>query len=211
MMRRTCAHLLVLVLIAAPLQAAAQGTTAKTVGRDAVGDWHGSDPTGQGGEVMGQDLTRASISLGDDDMIDFALDVVDLPPGPPYTAASAVYEWFFSVDAQPFSLYGPCQGHIYGECETATDPLSFVVGWDEDEYMGIARVEDFGDGGRIVFPIPRSFLDARSGSVIRPVAASNNLTEDSVVAHTFYFVNSPTGSQISPRDMLTVTRNYRVP
>lgn len=184
----------------------------KTVGRDPAMDWGQGTPASNAGAASGEDLLRASIArVGD--TLEFSLDVSQIPPAPPYTAF-AVYEWYFTVDGRPFGFYGPCQGHIYGDCETATDPLSFVVSdfAGGKDLMGIARLDEYEDVGQVIFPIPLSFLGAHPGSVIAPRAAANNGTEDAVVAHTFYFVNSPAdGSNATPRDFLAVKKTYRVP
>jgi hypothetical protein len=201
-----------LVCVMATTAAGAGSSYPRTVGRDLAGDWGSGSPSSNAGAVSGEDLLRASLAR-EADTLEFILDVAATPPAPPQTAF-AVYEWYFTVDGRPYGIYGPCQGHIYGDCETAIDPMSFVVS-DFDgghDFMGIARLDEYEDVGQVIFPIPLDFLGAHSGSVIAPSPAGNMNTEAAVVAHTFYFVNNPTdGSDATPRDFMTVKRAYKIP
>jgi len=181
----------------------------RTVALDPEGDWGSNQAPGAepAGMAVGQDLVSGAIGPGEDDSLNFILHLSSLPHES--STASAVYEWYFSVDGQPFGFYGPCQGHIYGDCETATDPMAFVITdfGRRVDFMAVAEANE--NAATITFPVPRSFIGATSGSVVRPRSEG---ADEAIVAHTFYFVNSPTGDNTrSPRDFMKVSRNYRVP
>jgi hypothetical protein len=73
--------------------------------------------------------------------------------------------------------------------------------------MAVAEVNE--NAATITFPVSLSFLGATAGSLIEPRSAGTSVPQEAIVAHTFYFVNSPTGAR-SPRDYMSVTKNYRV-
>ena len=211
-----------------PSQAAAGTISPKTVGTDPAGDWGQYSGAPEGPGPSGMDLLRASIAPGEDQTIEFMLDVTSFPP-PENGTGSIVYEWYFSVGDKAFAIYGPCMGHPYGNCESQTDPLAFVVtdfsrqeacsGIDpigttcSSSIIGIARLGEYEGAGQIIFPIPRWFLGARRNAVVVPRPATLHDPKAAVVAHTFYFSNAAelVGQPGTPRDVLHVKRNYRVP
>jgi hypothetical protein len=220
--RITVALLVILSCVATA--SGAETLPAKQVGTDPSGDVGDYSGGPNGTSVVGMDLVRASIGPGENDTLDFILDVTQLPPVDQGGTASIVYEWYFTVGDRVFGMYGPCFGHIYGLCESQTDPLAFIVrdGSSAPDCMsvelpgttcpssmiGTARLTNSQGAGQITFPIPRSFLGAGKGDLIKPVPAGLHDDEAAVVAHTFYFSNAPAGS---PRDVLDVTKRYRVP
>ena len=107
-------------------------------------------------------------------------------------------------------FYGPCQGHAFGDCAAATDPLTFIFSdfSRRNDYLLTAELDY--DRQQIVFPIPLEALGAVSGSIIQPRPATNHDPKAAVVAHTFYFVNQPPDGRVTPRDTLVVNRNYRI-
>jgi hypothetical protein len=183
--------------------------SVKQVGTDEAGDWgDGVSPAAaDAGGVAGQDLIGALIGPGDPGYLDFVIHVSTLAPAE--STAAAVYEWYFQIGDRQFGFYGPCQGHVYGSCGTATDPLAFVLTdfSTNKDVMAVAEVNE--NAATITFPVSLSFLGATAGSLIEPRSAGTSVPQEAIVAHTFYFVNSPTGAR-SPRDYMSVTKNYRV-
>lgn len=179
------------------------------VGTDPAGDWSGG---AVGPDAPGLDLLKASIGRGPAGTIEFILDVTLLPPPEAYGAFTA-YEWYFRVDGREFGFYGPCAGHAYGDCATSTSALAFVVTnfSAQRSEMGTARVVRKEEGGQIVFPVRASFLGATRGAVIAPRPAIAHDSTAAVVAHTAYFVNAGATGAGSPRDVMRVTRSFRVP
>lgn len=207
--RRISALALAGVVLAAGAGVSGAASPAKQVASDPAGDWgEGLSPASAAGDGAGQDLISAFIGPGDPGYLNFTIHVSKLAPAD--STVAAVYEWYFIVGGRQFGFYGPCQAHIYGDCATATDPLSFVLTdfSGGKDVMAIAQVN--ANAATITFPVPLDFIGAKRGSIIEPRAAGEAPDGEAIVAHTFYFVNVPQAGTQSPRDYMKVTKNYKV-
>ena len=87
------------------------------VATDAAGDWGANvDPTiAPAGDVLGQDLVEASITMADAATVNFVIKVGALPPsgGIPEFAR---FGWDFTVDGDAFAMSGGFTDYLRGVC-----------------------------------------------------------------------------------------------
>ena len=161
------------------------------VGKDAAGDWgSATDPTiAPLGDVLGQDLTEASIQMGDG-AVDFIIKLNALPPtgGAPEVSR---YSWNFSVDGEPRELDGKFTNFSRGVCDPTAGtcppprnpdlyPFSLrgncgvtpigTVNFTTCEELALVPGAFDAAAGTITISVPLDALGAKLGSKIAPEA-----------------------------------------
>lgn len=207
---------------AMPAQAAAAKATV--VGTDAAGDWGANtDPNiGPLGDLLGQDLTSASIAQNGAN-VDFIIGVNSLPPngGAPEVTR---YTWNFSVGKAKLELDGKWTNYSRGTCDPTAgtcppprDPgqQPFVLRGDcaTDNSLPVALTfcQEFAlvqaifdpATATITIPVPLEALKATKGTKIAP---GTNIFGGSVSASPSAFLTSGN----FPMDTLTVTKTFVV-
>lgn len=213
-------------LIAGPATVANAKAAAKpfTVGTDDAGDWGANaDPTiAPLGDLLGQDLTNASIAV-DGENVNFIIGVNALPPngGAPEITR---YTWNFSVGSKHLELDGKWSNYSRGTCDPtagtcppprdpgqqpfvlrgdcATDNTTPVALTFCQEKALVQAVFDPATG-TITIPVPMDALGAKKGSKITP---GTNIFGGSISAAPSAFLTN--GSM--PMDTLTVTKTFVV-
>lgn len=214
-----------LVLGAAVAPAAVAGKAKKSgpmvVGTDASGDWGSNvDATlAPLGDLLGQDVVEASITMADPGTVAFIIKVNSLPPtgGIP---ESSRYNWDFLVDGEAFQLTGAFTDFIRGICNplhTGACPPPQNPGMSPfflrqgpctvgaDCFLR-ATVNATFDAAKatITIPVPLELLGAKPGSKIAPGV--------STLGGTIYAATSAMVTNGSlPNDTMMVTGTYTVP
>jgi hypothetical protein len=207
---------------AMPAQAAAAKATV--VGADAAGDWGAAvDPNiGPLGDLLGQDLTSASIAQ-DGKNVNFIIGVNALPPsgGAPEVTR---YTWNFNVGKAHLELDGKWTNYSRGACDPTAgtcppprDPgqQPFVLRGDCaadtttpvtltfcQEFALVQAIFDPAEG-TITIPVPLEALKAKKGTKIAP---GTNIFGGSVSASPSAFLTN----SAMPMDTLTVTKTFAV-
>ena len=207
---------------AMPAQAAAAKATV--VGTDVAGDWGlAVDPNiGPLGDLLGQDLTSASIAV-DGENVNFIIGVNSLPPngGAPEVTR---YTWNFSVGKAQLELDGKWTNYSRGACDPtagtcppprdpgqqpftlrgdcaadSTTPVTLTLC---QEFALVQAIFDPAEG-TITIPVPMSALKAKKGTKIAP---GTNIFGGSVSASPSAFLTN----SAMPMDTLTVTKTFAV-
>lgn len=198
------------------------------VGTDPAGDWGAAvDPTiGPAGDVLGQDLTEASIAMADKTTVNFIIKLNSLPPSGGIPEASR-YTWDFNVDGKFVELDGKFTNYSRGACDPTSgqcDPTTggmprdpglqpFMVRGDcavneanvtVCKETGIVQATFDAAAGTITIPVSLELLGAKLGSKIQPGV---NLFGGSVSATPAAFVTS----SAMPLDTLVVIGTFVVP
>jgi hypothetical protein len=159
------------------------------VATDVAGDWGVNvDPTiSPAGDVLGQDLVEASITMADAATVNFIIKVNALPPSGGIPEFGR-YGWDFTVDGDAFAmsggftdyLRGVCYPLHAGTCPPPRDPGmqpffirqgACTVGADSLENCTlVTTVQATFDSaaGTITIPVPLEALKAKVGSKIGP-------------------------------------------
>lgn len=204
--------------------ATAQAKKPLTLGTDPAGDWGANtDPNiGPIGDVMGQDLTGASMST-DGKNLNFVITLNSLPPSggmPEFTR----YTWNFTVNNKPLELDGKFTNYSRGTCDPTSgqcppprDPgmQPFLVRGNcaTDNTLPVtltfceelAKVQAQFDAsnGTITIPVPLANISAKKGSKIGP---GTNIFGGTVSAAPSAFLTSGN----FPMDTLSVTKTFVV-
>lgn len=200
---------------------AAKAKKPMTVGTDDAGDWGANvDQTiSPIGDAMGQDLTKASISL-DGKNLNFIITVNSLPPiggMPEFTR----YTWDFNVNGKFTEIDGKFTNYSRGVCDPTSgqcppprDPGMqpfFVRGNCTVNEANITLCQELGivegqfDAGAatITVPVPLKLIGAKKGSKITP---ATNIFGGSISATPSAFFTS----SAMPLDTLSVTKTFVV-
>lgn len=200
---------------------AAKAKKPMTVGTDDAGDWGANvDQTiSPIGDAMGQDLTKASISL-DGKNLNFIITVNSLPPiggMPEFTR----YTWDFNVNGKFTEIDGKFTNYSRGVCDPTSgqcppprDPGMqpfFVRGNCTVNEANITLCQELGivegqfdaGAGTITVPVPLKLIGAKKGSKITP---ATNIFGGSISATPSAFFTS----SAMPLDTLSVTKTFVV-
>ena len=218
---------LVAGLMSVPAQAGKKPKGPVVVGTDPAGDWGSNvDPgIGPAGDVLGQDLVGAEISLAEDKKtLNFVLKLNALPPTGGMPEVSR-YTWDFTVDGEERELDGKFTNYSRGACDPTSgqcppprDPglQPFLVRGnctvDNTTPVALtlceelAKVQGLFDAAAatITIPVPMDALGAKPGSKIVGAAGTFGGTISAAPAA---FVTN--GSM--PMDLLTTIKTYVVP
>ena len=207
---------------------AAKKSGPVVVGKDDAGDWGATvDPNiGPIGDVLGQDLTSASIApAGDGKTLNFIIGVNSLPPAGGMPEITR-YTWDFSVDgSEAMEIDGKFTNYSRGACDPTSkqcppprDPglqpflirgacyVEPLVATNFTICEELARVQGVFDAsaGTITVPVPMAAIKAKPGSKITGMAGTFGGTISAAPAAFGTFSNFP-------MDLLTVTGTYVVP
>jgi hypothetical protein len=203
---------------------AAKAAKPAVLGTDAAGDWGANaDPNlGPLGDVLGQDLTSASITQ-DGDNVNFVIGVNALPPNGGAPEVSR-YTWNFNVGKAHLELDGKWTNYSRGTCDPTAgtcppprDPgqQPFVLRGDcaTDNSLPVALtfcqelalIQATFDPATatITIPVPLEALKAKKGTKILP---GTNIFGGSISAAPSAFLTSGN----FPMDTLTVTKPFVV-
>ena len=221
---------LVVGALFAPTAIAAKKKAPKgpvVVGTDPAGDWGSAfavPDVAPVGDVLGQDLTEASITMADKSTINFVIKLNSLPPAGGMPEISR-YTWDFAVDGNFTELDGKFTNYSRGACDPTAgtcppprDPgqQPFLVrgncGVANDTGTTVTTCEEIGlvkatfdaAAGTITVPVPLELIKAKPGSKI---TGATNLFGGSISAAPAAFLTS----SAMPLDTLTVTGTYVVP
>lgn len=230
-MKKLLVTVVVALAIAALLVPAATAKPKKkggpaVVATDAADDWGGNvDATlAPVGGALGQELTEASITMGDDKTVNFIIKVTGLPPtgGIPEFAR---YSWDFTVNGDAFGMSGNFTDYARGICYPAhtntcpppKDPgmQPFYVrqgpctigtgGLGECNLVATAKGTFDTATGTITIAVPADAIGAKPGAKIGPGV-------NSVFGATIYASPSAvTAFNAGPHDTMTATGTYKVP
>ena len=234
-MKKFTLSLLVLALVAAFVApsslAVAKGKKKKpagpvVVGTDSAGDWGSNvDPTiAPAGDVVGQDLLEASITMADAKTVNFVIKVAALPPTGGIPEFSR-FGWDFTVDGDAFAmsggftdyLRGVCYPLHAGTCPPPRDPGqqpffirqgACTVGAESLENCTlVTTVKAVFDSaaGTVTIPVPLDAIGAKPGSKIGP--GSNAAFSTTIYASPAAVISSAN----LPHDAMLATGTFVVP
>lgn len=219
---------LVTVLGSVLVGPAAQGAGGKAksgptvVGTDPAGDWGCNQDCQLApmGDVLGQDLTEASIGMGDPGIVNFQLKVNKLPPSGGVPEFSR-YTWEFMVDGSAMQLSGGFTEYLRGICNPTYNPMicppprdpgmspffirvgGCTVGGPCEEVGKVNATFDAATG-TITIPVPMEVLKAKPGSKI---TGGSSLFGGTIYAAPAAVITNAT----MPADTITVLKTFVVP
>lgn len=194
------------------------------VATDADNDWGADATIGPAGDLLGQELIEASITMADAKTVNFIIKVKSLPASGGIPEFSR-YGWDFTVDGEARHMSGGFTDYIRGvcypvhsgpgSCPPPKDPgqgAFFVRKGDctvgpEIDCQLVANVNATFDtaAGTITIPVPLEALGAKRGSVIGPgVSAQFGAT---IHASPAVVVQSGAG----PHDAMTSSVSFVIP
>lgn len=212
-------------MVAGP--AATAASKAKSVGKDAVGDWGANVDANLAplGDALGQDLVEASIGMADKATVNFILKVNSLPPtgGVPEVTR---YWWDFTVGKKVFELDGKFTNYSRGTCDPtsgqcppprdpgsapfllrgncAVDPAAGSVTTCQE--LGLVHASFDAASGEITIPVALKQLKAKPGTKIGPAAPITTVGGAITAAPAAFVTNSS-----MPMDSLAQTGTFVIP
>ena len=214
-----------LVAGSAPASAGKKASGPQLVGEDAVGDWGANQDAGLApfGDVLGQDLTGATMAMNGTDKIDFVIKLNALPPtgGAPEVSR---YTWDMNVDGEFRELDGKFTNFSRGACDPTAgtcppprDPGLYpfsvrgncgvtpigTINFTTCEELALVPGAFDAAAGTITITVPLEALGAKPGSKITP---GTNIFGGSLSA-----TPSAWGTLDSmPMDTLAITKTFVV-